>query len=536
MKTIITFILSIICAFVCAHGQALLTAEKVEELEAYIDHFEKNDQLIGSIAINESGKEVFARDFGSLERSAESNKRQGTIGSITKMFTAVALAQIEDEGKIDLDNTLNNYFPDLPNADKITLQHMLDHTSGLKDYVVKGDNMELWLNEPVTDEEIIAEITRQGVSFAPGDSLDYSNSAFFLLGKVLENNQGKVYHQIIDERIISPLGLDHTFVIHPETDVSEVESSYKKKGSGWEIMEEFYFPNAFSAGAMVSSTTDMNDFLIGLFAGKVISESTLKDLLPVGEDWFGSGIMRAPFYEHIAYGHSGGTYGTHSLATYNPDNELAVSYFINGENFPANDFAIGILSIIYGKAYELPKFNAYDVDLESLAAYTGKYVTDLLPMDITIFLEEGQLMAQGDGQPSFILEPVAENSFEYRPAGVVITFQPAESTMILHQSGAEFLMSKENQMVEAAADQESTLDLEPYTGTYTSALLPIDLTVFVEGDKLRAQGEGQPAFTLTKVNLHTYTYDQADLKIEFYPDTRSMTLNQAGHSFDMTVK
>ena len=132
MKTIITFILSIICAFVCAHGQALLTAEKVEELEAYIDHFEKNDQLIGSIAINESGKEVFARDFGSLERSAESNKRQGTIGSITKMFTAVALAQIEDEGKIDLDNTLNNYFPDLPNADKITLQHMLDHTSGLK--------------------------------------------------------------------------------------------------------------------------------------------------------------------------------------------------------------------------------------------------------------------------------------------------------------------------------------------------------------------------------------------------------------------
>ena len=106
-------------------------------------------------------------------------------------------------------------------------------------------------------------------------------------------------------------------------------------------MEEFYFPNAYSAGYIATTASDMNKFLNALFNYKIIKKETLQSMLPKENDWFGLGIMKAPFYEYIGYGHGGDIYGTHSVAAYTLENKLAVTYIINGENYPTNDFAIG---------------------------------------------------------------------------------------------------------------------------------------------------------------------------------------------------
>ena len=534
MKQLITLLLSILCIALMAQDQALVTPEKIQELNAYVDHFIENEQLIGSLSINESGKEVMYRSFGNPQNASQNNQVvQGTIGSITKMFTAVLFAQLEEAGKIDFDEKLSIYYPTIPNAENITLHHMMTHTSGLRDYIVKEDSLAYWLKDPVSTNEIIFEIIRQGISFSPGDSLDYSNSAYYLLGKILEKKQGKPFHQILEDNILKPLQLKQTFAIHPDSDISKVEKSYLKKKDKWKIIDEFYFPNAFSAGCLVSSATDLNRFITAVVAEELISEYTLQNMLPKKDKFFGHGIMKAPFYEHMGFGHGGDTYGTHSAMSYFPENELAISYIINGENYPTNDFAIGLLSIIYDKDYQLPEFNSFDVDEEIFTHYTGTYSCDLIPIDIKVFEEDGILMAQGDGQASFPLNPISETTFEYKVAGVFIEFHASENTMSFTQGEQEFEMIKTGLDEEVPYVVDNSL-FPSYEGTYGSTQLPIDLKIFIDDDELKAQGDGQPEFILEAVDEHTFEFKQAGIKIVFSPEDNSIKMNQGGQTFKMS--
>ena len=208
-------------------------------------------------------------------------------------------------------------------------------------------------------------------------------------------------------------------------------------------MEEFYFPNAYSAGYIATTASDMNKFLNALFNYEIIKKETLASMLPKENDWFGMGIMKAPFYEHKGYGHGGDTYGTHSVATYTLENKLAVTYIINGENYPTNDFAIGLLSIVYDKEYTLPSFKEYTPDKKFYSAYEGNYISDKLPIKIKIYTEDGLLKAQGEGQPAFTLNPVEKHIFDFKKAGIELEFDPYQETMPLKQAGQDFKVTKE---------------------------------------------------------------------------------------------
>jgi len=438
MKTLITFALLIISTSISAQNN-IITSEKKNQIEDYINHFEANNQLMGNVSIFENGKEIINKTFGSKNNAAT----KYTIGSITKMFTSVLFAQMAEKNKIDLNEKLNNYFPQVPNAKEISIKQMLNHTSGLKDYVVKNDSLYFWLKESVKQEDIIQEIIRQGVGFEPGDSLSYSNSAYYLLARILEQKYQKKYREIVADNIATHLGLKNTFGLDEENNHLNSAKSYKKRNDQWEEMEEFYFPNATGTGNIISTPSELNTFMQALFLEQIIKSSTLEEMLPVNDDWFGMGIMKVPFYEYIAYGHGGDTYGTHSVMSYNPNNKLAISYIINGENYPTNDFAIGLLSIIYDKDFELPEFKEYKPEERFYELYEGTYGAEGFPMNIKIYLEENQLKAQAEGQPAFILTPTGKHIFEFAQAGLEIEFKPFENKFILNQAGQIFELKKQ---------------------------------------------------------------------------------------------
>jgi D-alanyl-D-alanine carboxypeptidase len=248
------------------------------------------------------------------------------------------------------------YFPQVPNADEIKLNQMLNHTSGLKDYVSKSDSLHYWLKEPQTKKEIMNEIKSQGVAFEPGDSLSYSNSAYFLLARILENKYEKSFKLIIDEEIVQPLNLKNTFAIDEKSKPKNQAKSYKKENEDWVEIKEFYFPNASGTGDIFSTPFDMNTFLTALFNGKIIKEESLEMMLPESKVPFGKGLMQVPFYNHKGYGHGGDTFGSHSVAGYFPEDKLAITYIINGEQYSTNAFALDLLSIIYDRDYTLPVF------------------------------------------------------------------------------------------------------------------------------------------------------------------------------------
>lgn len=443
MRSLILLFVLITSSFLFSQ-EPLITKEKRQKIKNYIKHFEDHNKLMGTVSIFEQGEEVLNNTFGIHNIQSNSiENRKYAIGSITKMFTAVLLAKLNEKHSISLDEHLSIYFPSVPNAENITLKQMLNHTSGLKNYVVKNDSLRYWLKEPRSHKEIMSEIIKDGVAFTPGDSISYSNSAYYLLGKILEKKYESSFNNIIQKEISEPLGLKNIIALDTSNLKLSFAKSYQKKNSHWEEMEEFYFPNAFAAGGIIATAKDLNTFLNNLFTYQIVKEETLRSMLPKGKDWFGLGIMKVPFYEHISYGHGGDTYGTHSVVAFDMDNSLSLTYMINGEDYPTNNFAIGLLSIIYGKDYELPNLDTYNPDKRFYDDYIGTYASPNVPMSIKIYLEDGELKAQGEGQPSFTLTPSEKHIFEFIKAGVIIEFDPYKQKMTLKQAGQSFEMKKQ---------------------------------------------------------------------------------------------
>ncbi|MEH6659933.1 serine hydrolase domain-containing protein [Leeuwenhoekiella marinoflava] len=433
-------ILVVLISFCTVAQTPVITASKQQEITDYLKHFEDNNALLGSLSIFEEGEEIMNHALGSVSADSETKYQ---IGSISKLFTAVLLAQLKEENKIDFKESLKAYFPKIPGAEEIELVNLLNHTSGLQDFVVKQDSIYFWLKKPVKQEEILDEIVRQGPAFKPGDSVRYSNAGYYLLARILEQKYKKPYEEILAEKIAKPLGLKNTFSLSGKTTYENTAISYEKKDSIWVPVEEFYFPNVQGVGDIISTVYDLNSFMNALFSNTILKAETLEMMLPKDTDWFGMGVMKVPFYNYIAYGHGGDTYGTHSVTSYNPENQLGITYVINGEGYPTNNFAIGLLSIIYDKDYTLPELKTYIPNPSFYKTYAGTYTSSELPIAITIFQKEDTLMAQGEGQSAFELTPKSKHVFEYLKAGIHITFDPYAETFIFKQGGQEFQLKKE---------------------------------------------------------------------------------------------
>ncbi len=423
----------------------------IQKIDKFINHIENNNRGIGSVSIFKDGKEVYNRSFGqkNLKNVTYNAETKYQIGSITKMITATLVFKLIEENKLHLDDKLAMFFPKIPNANKITIKNLLEHSSGLGDYAVKGNDLK-WLMKKVSKKEIFDEIIKQGTFFEPNSNIKYSNSGYFLLAQIVEKLFQKEYAEIVKNEIAKPLNLKNFESTTDKT--TNVFQSFSYNGQ-WQKIEEFYFPNALGAGDISSTTKDLNIFLYNLFQYKILKKESIEQMLPNAskKEMFGRGFMLIPFYENIYYGHGGDTFGTHSMVAYNEKDHFGISYAINGERFPHNDFAIGILSVICGKDYKFPDFKTVAVKTEDLDKFVGVYSSPQLPIKLTITKEgknlitkEGKnLKAQGTGQPAFPLECYELNKFKCDAIRLKLEFKPQENKMILHQGGMEFEMTKE---------------------------------------------------------------------------------------------
>jgi len=260
------------------------------------------------------------------------------------------------------------------------------------------------------------------------------------LTKIVEKKYRKSYKKILTEQILKPLKLSNTNSIAVEDDYQNIAKPYAK-GKEWEEINDFYFPNVIGVGDMISTPQDLNRFIHDLFCYKVIKKETLEKMLPLMEASFGYGIMGILFYDNKLYGHGGDTYGTHCVMAYDQDKKLSITYTINGEEFLTNSFAIGLLSILYDKDYEYPKFDVhveqptYLPSSRDLMRYEGIYSASDFPIKLKVYKEGDHLKAQGTGQSLFILKGVKQHQFVFNQAELEITFEPDKQILILKQSG-----------------------------------------------------------------------------------------------------
>jgi len=356
------------------------------------------------------------------------------------MFTATMIFQLMEENKISLNTTLDNYFPTIPNAAKITIGNLLNHRSGIHNFTSDPDYI-TWMMQPKSQDEMIAVMAKNQPDFQPNEKTSYSNSNFVLLGYIIEKLTKQSYATNLKERITSRIGLANTYY-GGKTDVNNNESYSYRFANGWEQLPETEMSIPGGAGSIVSTPTDLTQFIEALFALKLVSNNSLAQMRTM-TDGLGMGMMQIPFYSRMAYGHNGAIDGFVSNVAWFPEDRIAVSYCTNGMVYPFNDILIGVLSICFNRDYAIPTFKTIALKTEDLDQYLGVYASTQLPLKITVTKNGTVLTAQATGQSAFPLEASAKDMFKFDQAGVKMEFRPEKNEMILKQNGGEYLFSKE---------------------------------------------------------------------------------------------
>lgn len=425
---------------VAVTAQDLNTA-KLDSLFAVVG---ENEKIMGSLSIFKAGEEIYSRSLGFAnveDQVIANNKTRYRIGSISKTFTATLIMTLVEEGKLNLDAPLEKYYPELPNASTIKIEDLLSHQSGLFNFTNDSEYLE-YLEKGKTKEELLNIFMEKGTVFNPKEKTDYSNTNYVLLTFIAEDVSGMTFSQMLEEEISRPLELKDTYYGGKIGALENEASSYKKTGS-WKPNTETDLSIPQGAGAIVSTPYDLNKFFTALFAGEVVTGSSL-EIMKGNETGNGMGLFKLPFEERMFFGHTGGIDGFSSLAAYYPDEELSFAFIANGTDIGVNEFMKGVLSIVFNVDYDLPTFApAMDVPEEKLKDYIGLYSTPAIPIKLNIFLEESVLMAQGTGQPSFAPEATAVNKFKFDPARLTIEFFPEEDKMIMVQAGTTYEFTRE---------------------------------------------------------------------------------------------
>ena len=442
-----TFAVALVALALLTPGRA--RAMDKAKLDQFFDRLAQKNKAMGSLVIAKDGEVVYARAIGYGQINGTGKKpltgaSRFRIGSITKMFTAVMILQLVEEGKLKLTDTLDQFVPQVPNAKKITVAQILSHRSGIPN-VRREQNAQGNVNTlPITNDEHLAMIVKAPPDFEPDAKQSYSNSGYFLLGLVIEKKTGKSYEQALRERIASRIGLKDTYVATANIDVSRNESlTYIHFGGDWQQTRETHPSMLFSAGAIVSTPSDMARFVHALFDGKLVSQESLDVMKTVrAGDPFG---MMEPFTfaGKTFYGHTGGADNYGAWLAYQPEEKLAVAYATNAKIYPVENIVRGAVEIYYDRPFEIPALESIAVRPEVLDKYVGVYSGPDGPGKLTITREGSTLYFQPPGAGSVPLEATAENQFKLEPV-LVLEFDAAKNQMTIKRRGrGERVVTKE---------------------------------------------------------------------------------------------
>ncbi|MBK7764593.1 MAG: beta-lactamase family protein [Bacteroidetes bacterium] len=210
------------------------------KLNQLLQNYETNNKAMMSIAITSKGKELYKQAIGysDVEKSIKATTETTYhIGSITKMFTAVIMFQLIEEQKISLQTKLSKFYPKLPNSEKISIAHMLNHHSGLHNFV--NDSAYLsYMSRPHTKKELLDLFANQESDFEPGSKGQYSNTNYVLLGYIIEELCGTSYNEQLQNRIGKKVGLQKTSISGRINSLNHEAISYEFHNNEWQLANQ----------------------------------------------------------------------------------------------------------------------------------------------------------------------------------------------------------------------------------------------------------------------------------------------------------
>jgi CubicO group peptidase (beta-lactamase class C family) len=453
------------------------------------------------------------------------------VASVSKQFTATAIALLDREGKLSLDDDVRRYLPELPTySAPITLRHLILHTSGLRDqwdllYLAGWREADLKTNADVL---ALARAQRE-VNFQPGTAWAYSNTGYTLLALVVERVTGQSLRAYADAALFQPLGMTatHFHDNHREV-VRDRAYAYAPKGDRFEIS----IPNFDTVGATSLFTTveDLARWATNFFEPRIadrdfIAQLTTPGALATGQRLnYAFGLGLGDFHGLRMVGHSGGDAGYRARITSFPQQQLAVIVLCNLSTMDPERLALQVATLCLGESVRYADWDARATVLpspEELAALAGVYRNDETGELWRLSTASGKLFLAGE--PPIELLPLSSGRFrlDTQPYEVEFGAPAVDGTRELRVFSLYGFSSGAASMryVSIIPFDPTPAELAAYEGTYTSEELGVMFTVALEGERLVLQRPKQAEGQLQATCVDTFSVDEDRFSLSFERDS-----------------
>jgi CubicO group peptidase (beta-lactamase class C family) len=360
------FIIILISFLIMLNPLISFAQSKADKIDQFMTRVYENRQFNGTVLVAENGKVIYKKGFGLGNMDWNMPNKPDTkfrIASVTKQFVAMQIMQLVEEGKIKLDGKLSDYLPEYrkDTGEKITIHHLLTHTSGIPSYTGLTGFWSDSTRNPYTIEYMIEHFHSGDLEFEPGTDYKYNNTGYYLLAVIIERITGKTYEENLIERIITPVNMTNSGIDRNQRIIYNRAIGYYKQLTGYIHDPYFLMTNAYGAGDMYSTVEDLYLWDQALYTENLLSDKYKE-------------IMFTPFLSNYAYGwgvyyvslgenddsvkvvsHSGGLNGFNTRIFRLIEDKHLIVLLNNTGGTVLLDMCRELTKILYDRPYAIPK-------------------------------------------------------------------------------------------------------------------------------------------------------------------------------------
>ncbi|MCU6708269.1 beta-lactamase family protein [Paenibacillus sp. J5C_2022] len=354
-----------------------MTTDSVHNIEQFMEKYIARWPFSGVILAARGSDVVVHRAYGraSLELDVPIDiHTKFRIWSVTKSFTAMAIMQLYEQGKLSLDDPLYRYLPELSRHDAITIRHALQHESGLRNFTMVPEFNSQLNKIKLAEADFFELLNRYPLDFEPGSSFSYNNTGYYLLGVVIERVSGQSFENYVTKHILHPLDMMETGIDTGDKLIPAMASPYTSSGDGMAPGEFIDMGNVSSAGGMFSTTGDLFKWARAIHEEKLLSPRTYREAFGNSEAKYGMGWFLKERGGRRRVFHGGAYRGFRSELHRYPDDELTVIVLTNYDIVPATYLADTMSDILLGEDASVPDYPpAVPLSETQFQRYRGTY-------------------------------------------------------------------------------------------------------------------------------------------------------------------
>jgi CubicO group peptidase (beta-lactamase class C family) len=417
----------VIAVLACASNAQTPPDRLKQVVQPYVDA----QMFMGSVLVAKNGKVIFSQSYGmaDLEWSIpNTSTTRFNIASMTKQFTAAAVLLLEDRGKLKTEDLVRKYLPEAPTSwDKITIYHLLTHTSGISEGAAKY--------EPGPPDKLV--FNDAPLNFQPGEKWAYTNLGYIVLGYLLERISGQTYEEFVQENIFKPLGMNDSGLLSFVTVITRRANGYWPGNNGIENADRPDPRMHFSSGALYSSTEDLRRWNEGLFGGKLLTPASLRKMTTPFKNDYACGLYVKRVNGHLMIEHDGNNIGFNSDMAYYPEDRIAVIVLANLNGIVTGEMTRALGAVAHGEAPPTPSVHKeISLPREVLARYEGTY--QFPRYSLKMVPEGNHLLVEFDKGGTLAVFPESDTKFFSKPWPVRFEFvkdQHGEFTILKRYQG-----------------------------------------------------------------------------------------------------